>query len=175
MHSSREQRVRCDGISTLNSSPSQRQPAHTTKTHSGTCQAHTPQPTEKSLANRLLYAQVSAKGGEALRCGSPKHTLRPSFPALSMRLVAIHSVTKQTMNSQTNKRAQRRTLNVQNQDMHMFSFPLSVSREASPLRENKVKRSVRGYITSVHNRQRRKRKSWNENACSQSVRGSLWW
>lgn len=125
VHPSREQRVLCGGTSTLNSSPSQQQPAHTTKTHSRTCQAHTPQPTEKKPRKRSPLRPVSVKGGgEVSRCGSPGHTWCPSFPVLSMRLVTIHSTTKQTINSQTKAKGPK---DAQNQDMHMFSFPLSVS------------------------------------------------
>lgn len=48
-----------------------------------------------------------------------------------------YSLDNKTNNEQPNKnkKAQRHTLNVQNQDMHMFSFPLSVSRKAWPLAE----------------------------------------
>lgn len=66
------------------------------------------------------------------------------------------------MNSQTKTEGPK---DAQNQDMHMFSFPLSVS-----LREKQTKRLVRGYITNVHDGQRSKKRSQNENACSQSVR-----
>lgn len=162
----------CAVASPLSTAPTPRNNQHTQRKHTAELAKRTHPPANRKKPHKQSpLCPVSAMGGEALRCGSPEHILRPSFSVLSMRLITIHLTTKQTMNSQNkSKKAQRRTLNVQNQDMHMFSFPLSVSREAWPLAEKKKKInkcSVRGYsITSVHTRQGIKRKSRNENACS---------